>query len=280
MPDTQFSHQELIELVQEVARRLGKEKVSRSEFFRETGVSEWQILKHFESWNNFVKDAGLVPTIVTRISDDVLFHAMYDVFVKYGGLPTRTKFRKLCEYSDYVYTKRWGRWDNVLVNFRDWISEIDNDFPYLAQLPSSKKDLQQDNAKTSNHEPTQAKFWTASQHLQYGQFLNFRGLQHAPINEQGVVFLFGMVAHDLGFVVESVAAGYPDCEAKRRISKERWERISIEFEYRSKNFLLHGHDPSKCNLIVCWLDDWGKDCPVEVLELKTAIHSLDTKSPK
>jgi len=73
---------------------------------------------------------------------------------------------------------------------------------------------------------------------QYGGFLNFRGLQHAPINEQGVVFLFGVIARELGYVVESVATGFPDCEAKRQVSKSRdtWERVRIEFEFRSRNF--------------------------------------------
>src|SRR5205085_684390 len=36
----------------------------------------------------------------------------------------------------------------------------------------------------------------------YGDFINFRGLQHAPVNEQGVVFLFGMICRELGYVVE------------------------------------------------------------------------------
>ena len=110
----------------------------------------------------------------------------------------------------------------------------------------------------------------------YGPVLNFRGLQHAPINEQGVVLLFGMVALELGFMVESVATGFPDCEAKRCVSKKGhlWERVSIEFEYQSRSFRDHGHDASKCDLIVCWEDNWP-ECPVEVLELKTAIEALE-----
>jgi hypothetical protein len=81
----------------------------------------------------------------------------------------------------------------------------------------------------------------------YGPFLNFRGLQHAPINEQGVVFLFGIVAFDLGYVVEGIGTGYPDCEAKRSIGRDGdvWERVRIEFEYKSRHFRDHGHDPGR-----------------------------------
>jgi hypothetical protein len=32
----------------------------------------------------------------------------------------------------------------------------------------------------------------------YGDFIHFRGLVHAPINEQGVIFLFGMICRELG----------------------------------------------------------------------------------
>jgi hypothetical protein len=53
--------------------------------------------------------------------------------------------------------------------------------------------------------------------LQYGPPIDFRGLRHAPINEQVVVFLFGMVSYKLGFIVEAVHASFPDCETKRSL---------------------------------------------------------------
>jgi len=110
-----------------------------------------------------------------------------------------------------------------------------------------------------------------------GEPLSFRGLQHAPVNEQGVVFLFGMLAHELGFVVEMVTTGFPDCEAKRRVGKGRWERVRIEFEYQSRNFSVHGHDPGSCDLVVCWEDNWP-ECPIEVIELSSAIKELSSVS--
>lgn len=47
------------------------------------------------------------------------------------------------------------------------------------------------------------------------------------------------------------------------------KEIVIEFEIRNRNFAKQGHDPNKCDLIVCWKHDW-KDCPkrIDVLELK------------
>ena len=106
-----------------------------------------------------------------------------------------------------------------------------------------------------------------------GELINFRGLIWAPVNEQGVVFLFGMIARELGMYVEVVRVHYPDCIAKRYIGKGRWEEVRIEFEYRSSKF---NHAPEECDMIVCWEHDW-KQCPktIEVVELKQEIKKLE-----
>ena len=108
-----------------------------------------------------------------------------------------------------------------------------------------------------------------------GNPLDFRGLRHEPLNEQGVVLLFGMLAKDLGFMIEMVQKDFPDCEAKRQIAPDRWQRVRIEFEYESKNFLLHGHPANGADLIVCWRHNWPKaPSHLEILELSSVIQSL------
>jgi hypothetical protein len=103
-----------------------------------------------------------------------------------------------------------------------------------------------------------------------GEPLGFGGLSHAPVNEMGVVHLFGLLGPRLPIVVEHIGAAYPDCVAARR-EGDRWTRIAIEFEHRSSNFRAHGHDPALCDLIVCWEHDW-EECPVEVLELRGELE--------
>jgi hypothetical protein len=109
-----------------------------------------------------------------------------------------------------------------------------------------------------------------------GGLINFRGLVYAPINEQGVVFLFGKIAHEFGMYVELIRTGYPDCIAKRYIGRGRWEEIKIEFEYKSSDFVRHKHNQNDADMIVCWVHDWD-DCPksIEVLELKEEIKKLE-----
>lgn len=109
----------------------------------------------------------------------------------------------------------------------------------------------------------------------FGGPLNFRGLQYEPISELGVVFLFGMVATELGFHVEAVAGDFPDCTAKRKQPGGYYEQVEIEFEFKASNFRLHEHDRDTrhCDLLVCWENDWP-DCPFEIVELKEAIKKL------
>ena len=101
-----------------------------------------------------------------------------------------------------------------------------------------------------------------------GPPFNLSPLANAPINELGVVFLFGVLAGELGFQVDSLQGRFPDCEARRQANPGKWQRQRIEFEYESKNFALHGHDPAHCDVIVCWRHNW-RECPeeLEVIEL-------------
>ncbi len=104
----------------------------------------------------------------------------------------------------------------------------------------------------------------------YGPPLQLPELAHAPVNELGVVFVFGAMARRLGFVVHRLQAGFPDCIAMREMAAGQWQRVRIEFEFESRNFLKHRHRVDRCDLIVCWRHNW-KECPLEVMELGKAL---------
>ena len=106
----------------------------------------------------------------------------------------------------------------------------------------------------------------------FGDKFSFKSLSCAPVNELGVVYLFGVLHETLDFKIESIQAGYPDCIARRKIGNNKWEEVRIEFEYDSKSFKAHGHDPENVDAIVCWKHNW-RECPkkIEVIELSTII---------
>jgi hypothetical protein len=89
-------------------------------------------------------------------------------------------------------------------------------------------------------------------------------LDYEPDNEQGVIYLFSHHARRFGLRVERIQNGFPDCIAYRNR-----KRVRIEFEYRSRNFVLHRHDPHGCDWIVCWIHDWPSAPPhLRVVELR------------
>ena len=104
-----------------------------------------------------------------------------------------------------------------------------------------------------------------------GDPINYKGLIFGPLNENGVIFLFSKMHESLGIFIEAIQPSYPDAKARRKTHRG-WEDVWIEFEYRSSSFKAHGHDPKECDIIVCWEHDW-KNCPLEVIELKSIISS-------
>ena len=103
------------------------------------------------------------------------------------------------------------------------------------------------------------------------------GLAHEPVNEMGVLVLFAMLSRQLGFIIDSVQAGFPDLLARMEVQPGRWQPVRIEVEYESCNFRRHGHDARQCDLIVCWRHNW-KNCPpnLQVLELSKVVEQLMT----
>lgn len=268
------AREELLQKARQVAEKLGTKTISRAEFSRETGISQNQIYQLFDGWRKFCELAGLQAHMQNvRLSDDEIFAAMRDAFIELGGITTRTRFDRAYRHSVDVFKKRGMNWSAALVAFREWCKQNDPKFPYLDKLPHSVALRVVQNKSDREPDSGRPYTWESASGPVYGEFLNFRGLQHAPVNEQGVVFLFGMIAHELGYAVERVQTGYPDCEAKRRVGQGRWERVRIEFEYKSRTFREHGHDPNGCDVVICWEHNWP-ECPVEVLELKNAIKSL------
>jgi hypothetical protein len=233
-----------------------------------TGISYRPIHRLFGSWENAVKEAGLEihPAHNIKIPDSELLQDYIQVTNELKHIPTFNEFRRRSKFSINVYANRF----NNFTEFRKrairygqenglFVTDITStDFDtYLT------KSVQQ---KTHTHK-------ILDDRPVLGNKIDFRNLMHAPVNELGVVFLFGLLSNDLNFVIEAIQPGFPDCEAQRKIKRDKWQRVHIEFEYKSSNFIEHGHDTSKCDIIVCWEHDWS-DCPLEVICLKDYIKSI------
>jgi hypothetical protein len=268
---------DIIAELRRVAEQLGKTSLTRQQFNQYGRISAKSVEYKFGSWNQAVEAAGLVATKTGAqnvLLDEELLEDIIRLTRDLGKQPTLAELSAKGYFSLRPYEARWGNLAEACkVAYAKYGFPLTPDglspekYQTVQASPNSPKSVI---SKTSKPQALRR-----SKKVQYGEPMDFRGLRHAPINEQGVVYLFGMVSRELGFLIESVKAPYPDCEGKRRVDQkgQRWERVLIEFEYQSSNFRLHKHDPDGCDLIVCWIHDW-EDCQIEVLELKSAIKYL------
>ena len=267
---------------------------SRREFVRRSGIPESTVLRFFPSWNAAIRAAGLRPhTRHQRVDDRELLEDWGRAVRKNRKIPSRARYGQLATFDARTVARRFQRWSEIPEAFRrfaegkrEWADVL-----ALVLAPARKDRLDRGaeaqmwlTGKTESGSRVGARHraQTAGIHyprlrgrLIYGHPMDFRGLRHEPVNEQGVVLLFGMVARELGYIVEAVQSGFPDCEAKRQIGPQRWQRVHLEFELESRNFRDHGHPLGGCDVIVCWRHNWP-NCPphLEILELSSLLPSL------
>jgi hypothetical protein len=91
-----------------------------------------------------------------------------------------------------------------------------------------------------------------------------------PENENGVILLFGYLLPKLGIVCERSSSGFPDAIFRKVDKNGKVEIKRVEFEFKSSNFIQHGHNIKKCDLIVCWENDWP-NCPIKIISLKDLL---------
>jgi len=270
-----ITRESIIEAAKEAARQVAG-PLSRADFVRITGISEYHIYKIFPQggWSEVRQLAGLGrnPKQTVALSDDELLREYHRIVTTIGDIPTWFVFNDMANISADVVRRRFGGSQGTIKKYRDWLRVNHPESPLLERIKVKKE------PPIIAKEPTTVQTfsgWEKASGPQYGAPIDFRGLRHTPINENGVIFLFGMVSYELGFIVEAIHNAYPDCEAKRCIDRrrDRWQRVRIEFEHRSSHFRDHGHNPPNCDLIVCWEHDWA-DCPIEIIELKKIIKEL------
>lgn len=269
--------QHILDSIRAIARGLGRAP-SQSEFVALAEISEYSVSQCFSSWNDAVRSAGLhANTMNVRLEDSELLKDWGETVRTNRAIPVRRAYRRVGRYDPRTLERRFGPWSSlpeVFLNFSkdnpEWADVV-----ALLPVPALKQEHGSNNVLASPILPKKTRHVPLRDRATYGNPTHFRGLRHEPVNEQGVVLLFGMLAKELGYVIEAVQTGFPDCEAKRRIAPERWQRVDIEFEFESRNFRDHGHPASGCDVIVCWRHNWG-ECPenIEVVELSSVIKSL------
>jgi len=89
--------------------------------------------------------------------------------------------------------------------------------------------------------------------------------------ENWVIFRFGCDLEDADDLDLIFRGRYPDAILIKVREGEIVEALNVEFEENSSNF--KGHNPEKCDLIVCARDDWNEKFPNEKCSLPVYVVS-------
>jgi hypothetical protein len=301
----EITRQKIVTAILEYAEKLG-EPPSLKQLMRVSNCTKRQVRRHFGSYAAALRECKLERYGGgAKVPLETLFHDWAMVVRVLKKLPSGTEYERNSRYSQRPLVTRFGAWNLVphglkqfiyaegakepswleewkdvleLIEANDKAERVKDELPEgLARAKGGRRRKPEPNGTDEQSTIVrtairQAKRWQAFPDRPfYGPLIHPYPLAHGPMNELGVLFLFGTVAAELGFVVTWIRMEFPDCEAMILVGDDKWQRIRIEFEYESRNFLKHLHDTKECDLIVCWKHNWP-ECPVKVLELRKVLQ--------
>ena len=272
-----MTKEEVIAAVTECAAKLGHAP-SMAEFRKATTIGKGHVRKHFGTFRQLLEASGLEA----RGSGHMV--EMKALFADWAGVvrlvkrcPTLADYELHSKYSPRPLVRRFGYWANVPGGMLEYARKEGLESEWEDVLEMVTAEVKAEGKEVQTSEPRRAKRRAQVMHDRpiYGQPM-FAPFSFAPTNEQGVLFVFGGVAHELGLCVTRIQMQFPDIEAMREVGPNRCQPVHLEAEYESKNFLLHMHPLDGCDGIVCWIHNWP-ECPLEVIELRKVVEELRRK---
>ncbi len=273
-----MSKSEVIEAIRAAADKLGRVPAT-AELEPLCGIPRNEIRRYFASLRQALRAAGFQPgPELFRQTSRSMLEDWGAVACKLGRLPSSRQYNLAGRYCASAFSKRFGSWTRVAPKFQEWTRENEEQEKWrdvveliaaMDRLVSEKPEV----AGARHHSPV------FPDRPVFGAPTLLPGLAYEPVNEAGVIFLFGIAARRLGFHVERLQAAFPDCEAMREVQPGKWQRVRIEFEFESRNFQIHRHPAGQCDVIVCWRHNWS-ECPasLEVIELSQELSERRSRA--
>jgi hypothetical protein len=273
-----MTRQEVRAAILELAQKL-KQVPTVPELMKHAGIDRPEIRKHFGNYKQALEECNLeVPERGRKVEIERLFLDWVEVVRALKKIPTVLEYERRSKYSSRPLTRCCGPWNMVAERMKLYAEEngVAGEFRDVLELVETEPGGGRGGAAVLSTGPsTELDTGRAMKDSRptYGALIGAWGHVYGPTNEGGVISLFGAMAERLGFLILKVQPEFPDCEAVRVAGKDRNRPVKIEFEYESRNFLRHMHDPAGCDIIVCWEHNWP-ECPLEVIELKKEIAKI------
>jgi hypothetical protein len=277
MGKKKLSKEEVMREIRRCARRLGRAPKAR-ELIAMAGrrITRYDIHHNFGGYLKALRACDLELSgsgCVVELRD--LFLEWASMARKLGRVPTITHYDRNSRYSVRPLVDRFGNWKSVAKGLGAYAeenglaAEWQDVMTTIAEHQHQQEELTAARGIPGSVPPARLnkpRVWEDRPLL--GPPLTEKAMAHSPTNESGVVYAFGSMARELGFVVSHIQTSFPDCEAVREVEKGRWQKVRVEFEFESRNFLRHLHRAEDCDVIVCWIHNW-EECPLDVVELRS-----------
>jgi len=274
-----MSKREIVAAIKKCTQELGHAP-NFTELTKRTPLSRSRMKRLFGSYGMAIRACGMKHRCGAPISLDVLFPDWAKVVRKLKRVPTMYEYTRESPFTAKPLASRckgWRRVPKMMLAYmekqritdawRDVAEAIGRDRPATWKRRAPVRPVRPAGGGASGR-------WKLLKgRPTFGPPMTEFGMLCGPENENGVLFLFGMLAWRLGFAVRKIQQGFPDIVALRKIDEQTWQEVKVEAEYESRNFLRHGHPPRGCDVLVCWIHNWP-ECPVEVIELSKVWRSL------
>ena len=269
-----MTKEEIIAAMKECEATLGH--VPSCSELRQAKISKYTIQSTFGTYKEAFRACGMERTGSGHaVSEKLLFLDWAALARKMRKVPTITEYELASQYSVRPLSRLYPSWKEVPGRMMEFAKKegLDGEWDDVMNVVSAHLEKRLGRGRMlGSAMGSMAKPRILTGEPVYGEALLHPAISHAPTNESGVVFLFGVLALELGFRIQRIQTEFPDCEAMRQIEPGKWQRVRIEFEYESRNFVAHMHPATKCDLIVCWRHNW-QDCPLDVVELSAVIQA-------
>lgn len=270
------TREEIISAIKEATAELGRVP-SLAMLIRDRKVDRYDLVRFFGCYREALNACGLEGKgSGYRITQDALFREWVEITRSLGKIPTIPEYEEHSRHSVRPLLTRCHTWRQVPQFVLDYIrvGRLEGNWEDVVDIVlKSLKSTEWERRTSNTSHGLILKPRIYAEKLFYGAPLLPMVVTYEPTNEAGVVVLFASLARELGFTITHVQMEFPDCEVMREVERGRWQRLRVEFEFESRNFAAHGHDPEGCDLIVCWRHNW-EDCPLEVLELKRVVEGI------
>ena len=278
---------QMLSALKKCARKLGRTP-TYTEIWQMTKITKTRIKLQFENLAEALRQAGVEPRgCGHRLDTLTLLEDWGHMVRKMGRPPSFMEYKRAGNYGANSFLNRCGAWSRVGERFRAIVKERKRESAWTDVLAivaawegkttaEGRRRMKISVSERVPHDKAPARRRMIEGRTIYGApFLKMPVLRNAPTSEGAVMILFGALAERMGFAVEKVQTGFPDCEALREVAPGKWQRVWVEFELYSRNYLEHQHAGKVCDIIVCWEHNWP-ECPegIEVIELSKVVRGM------